>query len=46
MTHPLPGRNPAEIRSMPLLSDRTYERIRHEKEVEGACGVAKVPATA
>jgi DNA-binding GntR family transcriptional regulator len=30
MTHPLPGRNPAEIRSLPLLSDRTYERIRHD----------------
>jgi len=30
MTHPLPGRNPAEIRFLPLLSDRTYERIRHD----------------
>src|SRR3970282_2582131 len=30
MTHPLPGRNPAEIRHMPLLADRTYERIRHD----------------
>ena len=30
MTHPLPGRSSAEIRPMPLLSDRTYERIRHD----------------
>ena len=30
MAHPLPGRTSAEIRSMPLLSDRTYERIRHD----------------
>jgi DNA-binding GntR family transcriptional regulator len=30
MTHPLPGRTSAEIRSMPLLSDRAYERIRHD----------------
>jgi DNA-binding GntR family transcriptional regulator len=30
MVHPLPGRGPAEIRSIPLLSDRAYERIRHD----------------
>jgi DNA-binding GntR family transcriptional regulator len=30
MNHPLPGRTLAEIRSMPLLSDRAYERIRHD----------------
>jgi len=30
MTLPLPGRTPAEIRPMPLLSDRTFERIRHD----------------
>ena len=30
MTHPLPGRPLAEIRTMPLLSDRAYERIRHD----------------
>jgi carbon storage regulator len=26
--------------------EEIYERIRHEKEVEGACGSSKVPATA
>ena len=30
MVHPLPGRTSAEIRSMPLLSDRADERIRHD----------------
>src|SRR3970040_1475183 len=30
MPHPLPGRSSAEIRAMPLLSDRAYERIRHD----------------
>lgn len=30
MMHPQPGRTLAEIRSMPLLSDRAYERIRHD----------------
>lgn len=30
MIHPLPGRPLAEIRSMPLLSDRAYERIHHD----------------
>jgi len=30
MTLPLPDRTPAEIRPMPLLSDRTFERIRHD----------------
>lgn len=30
MAHPLTGRTPAEIRAMPLLSDRAYERIRHD----------------
>jgi DNA-binding GntR family transcriptional regulator len=30
MMHSQPGRTLAEIRSMPLLSDRAYERIRHD----------------
>ena len=30
MTLSLPGRTSAEIRPMPLLSDRAYERIRHD----------------
>jgi DNA-binding GntR family transcriptional regulator len=30
MAHPLNGRPPAEVRTMPLLSDRAYERIRHD----------------
>ena len=30
MTHPQPGRTLAEIRSIPLLSDRAYEHIRHD----------------
>ena len=28
MAYPLPGRSPAEVRPMPLLSDRAYERTR------------------
>jgi DNA-binding GntR family transcriptional regulator len=30
MAHPPPGRGPADIRAIPLLSDRAYERIRHD----------------
>jgi DNA-binding GntR family transcriptional regulator len=30
MTPPNTGKSPAEVRAMPLLSDRAYERIRHE----------------
>jgi len=30
MAAPPPGRTSADIRSMPLLSDRAYERIRHD----------------
>lgn len=30
MMHSQPGRNPAEIRTIPLLTDRAYERIRHD----------------
>lgn len=30
MVHSPPGRPPATIRAMPLLSDRAYERIRHD----------------
>ncbi len=30
MAHPPAGRLPADVRAIPLLSDRAYERIRHE----------------
>ena len=30
MAHPLPGRPAADVRTIPLLSDRAYERIRHD----------------
>ena len=30
MTHPSTGRPAADFRTMPLLSDRAYERIRHD----------------
>lgn len=30
MAHPLAGRASTDVRAMPLLSDRAYERIRHD----------------
>src|SRR5215510_5376137 len=30
MAQPPAGRPPAEVRAIPLLSDRAYERIRHD----------------